>query len=349
MPGKGATIVLCIVALCVGGGTYSYKMRLLGFAQRPGERHNRNTIVVEVARGSTPAAIGAVLEERGVITDRKLFTSWLRFVDGSAASLKSGTYELSPSMSPEEIVGMLQRGRDYEVRITIPEGLRKEEVAAIISAGGFGDVDDVLEVMNDPSLIADFGVPSVGADGNPGVPGGIDGYLFPETYGFAPNTPIDQILKRMRRQLDSVVDAKMRARMEVLGWDLHKALTLAAIIEEETAQTSERAHISSVFHNRLRKGMKLQTDPTVIYACEDYHGVIKKRHLQQEHPYNTYVIPGLPPGPIAQPGKAAIVAALNPTKTNDLFFVAMGDSGQHVFCADLECHTAAAQRYLSTR
>jgi len=341
MPGRGATIVLCVIALFVGGGFYAFKMRLLGFAQRPGERHNRNTIVVEVPRGSTPDEIAALLEDRGVITDQKSFARWLRF-DGLASSLKAGTYELSPSMSPEEIVGMLQRGRDYEVRLTIPEGLRKEEVAAIISAGGFGSVDDIIEVMNDPSLVADFGVPR-------DVPGGIDGYLFPETYAFAPTTPIDQILKRMRRQLDNVIDNKMRARMEALGWDLHTTLTLAAIIEEETAQTSERAHISSVFHNRLRKGMKLQTDPTVIYGCSDYDGVIKKRHLQQEHPYNTYVIEGLPPGPIAQPGKAAIIAALNPSKSSDLFFVAMGDTGKHVFCADLQCHTTAAQQYLATR
>ena len=341
MPGRGATIALCVVALFVGGGVYASKMRLLGFAQRPGERHNRNTVVVEVPRGSTPAEIGALLEDRGVISDRRLFASWLRF-DGLALSLKAGTYELSPSMSPEEIVGVLQRGRDYEVRLTIPEGLRKEEVAALIAAGGFGSVDDIIDAMNDPSLIADFGVAR-------DVPGGIDGYLFPETYTFAPTTPIDQILKRMRRQLDNVVDDTMRARMAALGWDLHTTLTLAAIVEEETAQTSERAHISSVFHNRLREGMKLQTDPTVIYGCSDYEGVIKKRHLQQEHPYNTYVIAGLPPGPIAQPGKAAIIAALNPTKTTDLFFVAMGNSGMHVFCANLACHTAAAQQYLATR
>lgn len=348
MPGRGATIVLCIVAVLIGGGLYAFKMRLLGFAQTPSARHRRDTIVVEVARGSTPAEVGALLENHGVITDRKLFVRWVKH-ENATALLKAGSYELSPSMSPAEIVAELQRGRDHEVRFTVPEGLRKEEVAAIIAGAGFGSIDDVIAVINDPAIVASFGVPAVGADGSRGVPGGIDGYLFPDTYQFVPGTPVDQILKRMRRRLDTVVDSSMRARMEVLGFDLHKTLTLAAIIEEETAVTSERAHISAVFHNRLRKGMKLQTDPTVIYACDDYDGVIKKRHLQQRHPYNTYVIPGLPPGPIAQPGKAAIVAALNPTTSSDLFFVAMGDSGKHIFCPDLQCHTAAAKQYLATR
>ncbi len=346
---KVATTVLCGVALLLGGGLYLWKMRLLDFAQRPSRQHDFSSKLVEVPLGSTPAQVGALLAQQGVVDDEKTFARWLQYVDGSAASLKAGTYEVSPSMTPREIVEMLVRGRDHEVRFTVPEGLRKEEVAKIIADAGFGTVDDIVATMERPELKAHFGVPQVGADGTHGVPGGVEGYLFPDTYQFAPGTPVEQILKRMRRRLEEVLNDKLRARMDELGWDLHKALTLAAIIEEETGKSSERAHISSVFHNRLNKGMKLQTDPTVIYACDDYDGVIKKKHLQREHPYNTYLIPGLPPGPIAQPGKAAIVAALFPTKSKDLFFVAMGDSGTHVFCPDLACHTQAAQQWQDTR
>ncbi|HEY1098143.1 MAG TPA: endolytic transglycosylase MltG, partial [Myxococcota bacterium] len=274
---RGVTVLLCLVALVGGGALYAYKMRLLGFAHAPGQRHNRDTIVVEVPRGATPAEIGALLEQHGVVSDRALFAGWVKS-ENAASSLKAGTYELSPSMTPAEILDTLLRGRDYEVRFTVPEGLGKRDVAMIIAAAGFGDVDDIVAVMDSPALQADFGVPATGADGNPGVPGGIEGYLFPDTYQFAPGTPIDQILKRMRRRLDNMIDEPMRQRMAALGWDLHTTLTMAALIEEETARGDERAHISAVFHNRHKKGMKLQTDPTVVYGVDDYNGVIKKRH-----------------------------------------------------------------------
>ena len=173
-------------------------------------------------------------------------------------------------------------------------------------------------------------MPSTGADGQDGVPGGIEGYLYPDTYQFPKGTKAKTILMRMRKNLDDVFDARLTKRMEELGCTQHKVLTLAAIVEKETGQGFERPLISRVFHNRMATGMKMQTDPTVIYGIKDYDGNIRKKDLLTPHPYNTYTIKGLPPGPIASPGKAAIEAALFPAEGTMKYFVSKND-GTHIF------------------
>lgn len=149
----------------------------------------------------------------------------------------------------------------------------------------------------------------------------------------------------MRNRLDEVMDGRLTRRMQDRGLDLHAVLTLASLVEKETGAAHERPHIAGVFFNRLRKKMKLQTDPTSVYGVADHDGTISRSDLQRDHPYNTYVIPGLPPGPIAQPGLAAIKAVLWPDTTDDLFFVARGASGEHEFCPTLACHNDAVQRW----
>ncbi len=332
------TALVVVGGLAAGGALYSYRGTLIAFGSATFGGKGQ-TVSVTIPKGAGPQKIAQILEDKGVIGDAKLFQRWLRYIAKKQAALKAGEYELAPGMSPEEIVAVLEKGIPPEVRFTVPEGLRKEEVAAVIAGAGFGDKDAIIQVMNDPRLIRDFGVPS-------GVPGGVDGYLFPDTYQFPKGTSPEKILRRMRARLDDVIDDKMKARMKEIGWDLHKTLTLAAIVEKETGQKSERPRISAVFHNRLERGMKLQTDPTVIYGIPNYDGNIRKSDLLRDHPYNTYVIPGLPPGPIAQPGLEAIKAALWPLKgSNDLYFVAKGDSGEHQFCPTLECHNAAVQKW----
>jgi UPF0755 protein len=337
-------VVLCVLALVAGGGAYVYRARLIEFAglARSSEKATKTYVL---ARGTSPKKVAQQLEELGVVADGEKFWRWMHYVAKNDGTLKAGTYELSPSMTPEQLVAEMQTGRQVEVKFTIPEGLRKEEVAAIIAGAGFGSRDEILKAMNDPALVRAFGVPDKGADGQDGVPGGVEGYLFPDTYQFPKGTELSTILKRMRARLDEVVDERMKKKMTALGWNLHKTLTLAAIVEKETGAREERPHISSVFHNRMKRGMKMQTDPTVIYGIPNYNGNIRKSDLLREHAYNTYVIPGLPPGPIAQPGRAAIEAALFPTNADDVFFVAMGDSGRHQFCPTLECHNAAVQKW----
>jgi UPF0755 protein len=339
------TIILLIAAMVAGGVLYMTREKLLAFAVAPKSAETKDTVYVTIPKGAGPKQIAGILEEKGVIGDATLFYRWVRFVAKKQAALKAGEYELSPSMTPEEIVKLLEVGKPPEMKLTIPEGLRKEEVAALIEAAGFGKKETILAVMNDPATVKAFGVPDVGADGQNGVSGGIEGYLFPDTYQFPKGVPPEKILKRMRARLDEVFDDKMKARMTEMGWPLHKVLTLAAIVEKETGAKEERPRIAAVFHNRIKRGWKMQTDPTVIYGIPGYDGNIRKSDLLREHPYNTYVIKGLPPGPIAQPGVEAIKAVLWPMETDDVFFVAKGDSGEHQFCPTLECHNAAVQKW----
>jgi UPF0755 protein len=343
------TMLLLVAALAFGAALSFYRDELLAFATRPssapGEDAGERKITIVIPKGAGPRQIAGILEEKGVIGDATLFYRWVRFVAKKQNAMKAGEYELSPRMSPEQILALLEVGKPPELRFTIPEGLRKEEVAAVIAAAGFSTKEKILEAMNDPALVAAFGVPDKGAAGQDGVPGGVEGYLFPDTYQFPKSATPVQILKRMRARLDEVLDDKMRARMSEMGWDLHKVLTLAAIVEKETGAKEERPRIASVFHNRMKRGMKMQTDPTVIYGIPNYDGNIRKSDLLRDHPYNTYVIAGLPPGPIAQPGIEAIKAVLWPLETKDLYFVAKGDSGEHQFCPTLECHNAAVQKW----
>lgn len=342
--GAGAA-VLFLALLIIVAATAAHYGTLLAFARSPsplrtGGKGSDDAVSVVIPNGATPQEIARILANKGVIGDAQLFHRWVRFVAKKQDAMKAGEYELSPSMTPEQILALLTSGTQAEVRVTIPEGLRKEEVAAVLAEAGLSTKERLLDAMNDPLTIAAFGVPG-------DVPGGVDGYLFPDTYRFHKNATPEKILRRMRERLDDVVDAEMKLRMRELGWDLHKTLTLAAIVEKETGAAAERPRISAVFHNRMKRGMKMQTDPTVIYGIplEKYDGNIRRADLQRAHPYNTYVIDGLPPGPIAQPGRDAIRAALWPAQSDDVFFVARGDSGEHEFCPTLDCHNAAVQKW----
>jgi UPF0755 protein len=341
--GAGAA-VLFVALLIIVAAAAAHQGTLIAFARTPrtaraaGDGSDVVSVVVPV--GANADDIARILAKKGVIGDARLFQRWVRFVAKKQNAMKAGQYELSPSMSPEQILALLTAGKQPEVQVTIPEGLRKEDVAALLAQAGLSTTEELLAAMNDRKTIAAFGVPA-------NVPGGVDGYLFPDTYRFHKNAPPERILRRMRERLDDVVDDAFAHRMRALGWTLHETLTLAAIVEKETAVASERPRISAVFHNRLARGMKLQTDPTVIYGIprSTYDGNIRRADLQRAHPYNTYVIHGLPPGPIAQPGREAIRAALWPAESDDVFFVARGDSGAHEFCPTLDCHNAAVQKW----
>jgi UPF0755 protein len=271
-------VVVLLAAFAGGAGFYVWN----DIAQVGGERVSAAdvpAITVVVEKGMGPTAIARLLVEKGLIADEKRFVRYLRFVAKRGSALKAGEYQLSPSMTVDALIDELSTGRVKEQRFTVREGLRKEEIARIIADAGFSSVDDILREMNSSARVVAFGVPKVGAGGQNEVPGGIEGYLFPDTYQFPNGTKPGVILDRMRARLDEVIDDKMRARMAEIGWDLHKVLTLAAIVEKETGQAFERPHIASVFTNRLRLKMKLQTDPTVIYGIKNYDGNIRRSDL----------------------------------------------------------------------
>lgn len=335
-------VLVAVAAFFFGALFAAFRAELVAFGRRPGGRDVGARIVVTIERGSSPAVVGAVLEDHGVVADGRDFARWLVRVAKAEHTIKAGTYALSPEMTPEEILAELQKGLQHEVRVTIPEGFDQLQIADVLSEAGFGEVDDILEVMTDPEFIAECGVPD-------DVPGGVEGYLFPDTYQFPPGTPVRRILRRMRARLDEVLDDDVKAKMQARGMTLHQTLTMASLVEEEAAVARERRRIAGVFHRRLRKGMKLQTDPTVLYGMAprdpEQPRRIRKSDLQREHAYNTYTNTGLPPGPISSPGLASIRAAVTPDADDSLFFVARGD-GTHEFCATLACHEDAVARFI---
>jgi UPF0755 protein len=341
---KTLAALVVLFAAFVGGAAFYVWNDLSRVGAESFRPDDTARVPVVVEKGMGPSGIARLLVEKGIIGDETRFVRYLRFIAKKSSALKAGEYLLSPSMTGDALIDELSTGRVAEQRFTVREGLRKEEIAKIIADAGFGTVDEIVREMNSSARVKAFGVPTTGAGGQSGVPGGIEGYLFPDTYQFPKGTKPGVILDRMRARLDEIVDDKMRARMSEIGWDLHKVLTLAAIVEKETGQPFERPHIASVFTNRLKLKMKLQTDPTVIYGIKNYDGNIRKSDLLEPHPYNTYTIPGLPPGPIASPGREAIMAALFPDAANDLFFVSRND-GTHIFCPTLDCHNAAVQQW----
>lgn len=289
--------------------------------------------IVVLPAGKGFSGVVKNLVKGGVVQDPRRFRRLARVL-GVDRRMKAGEYRFSSAMSPLEILGKLARGDVLLHGLTIPEGWTVREIAVLAGKKGIGDARDLLSQALSPEYAAGRGVGG----------GTLEGYLFPDTYYFPRNTPADRILQTMLARFEEVFLPSWAERARGLNLSRHQLVTLASIIEKETGAAEERPIISSVFHNRLKRGMKLQSDPTVIYGIPDFDGNITRRHLDTPTPYNTYQIGGLPPGPIASPGKASLEAALFPRETAFLYFVARGD-GTHHFSASLEEHNEAVRRY----
>jgi UPF0755 protein len=251
--------------------------------------------------------------------------------------LKAGEYEFSGALTPEQVIQKIASGQVKQYHFTVPEGLRVEEILDIVSASELKlDRAKLEALLHDPTFLRTAQVPAKQ----------IEGFLFPDTYTFTHSANEEAVLAKMvSRALEEYRKFDANRSPEV-HFGVLETFTLASIIEKETGAPEERARISCVFHNRLRQGIKLQTDPTVLYAMKlirgRYINNITSEDLRTEHPYNTYTTYGLPPGPIASPGAAAIEAALHPLNCKDLYFVSKND-GSHIFCPDLKCHNAAVE------
>jgi UPF0755 protein len=236
-------------------------------------------------------------------------------------------------------------GRNQSFQVTFKEGQTLVDLANNLDHIGLVTKNEFLIAMTSDEIVHFIGAPNASMRrGLENDVGGIEGYLFPDTYFFEKNDSAKGIIKKMHAKLVTLFDDKMLARIDEIKLSLHQLLTLASIIEKETGDQSERPIIASVYHNRLRRGMRLQADPTVIYGIKNYDGKIRKSDLLTYHPYNTYKIQGLPPGPIAAPGLAAIRAALWPNDTRYLYFVSRND-GSHVFCENIVCHNEAVRKW----
>ncbi len=295
-------------------------------------------VVVEIPPGSSPRAVVRALARAGVLADDELAWRYVRWVKKDPRPFKAGEYAFAGPLTPDQALERVYRGEIRLYRFTIPEGLRAEEAAALVEKSGLATAEAFLLLARDPAVARALGAPF----------DSLEGYLFPDTYAFAKGVTARQIVEAMVRRFREAYAAAEAGRGPGISLGEAEAVTLASIVEKETGQVSERPRISCVFHNRLSRRMRLQTDPTVMYATYLRTGRwsrnISKADLLTPHPYNTYTTAGLPPGPIASPGAAALAAALAPATCGDLFFVSRND-GTHVFCPDLACHEAAVRAW----
>jgi UPF0755 protein len=294
--------------------------------------------LVEVTPGSSPRAVVRLLARSGVLSDDRTAWLYVRWLRRDPRPFKAGQYAFAGALRPDEVLERIYKGEVKLYRFTVPEGLRIEEIAEIIERSGLAKAEDVERLARDPAFASALDVPFPT----------LEGYLFPDTYAFAWGVTPQRILESMVRRFREVLAAAEAKRPPTALLSERELVTLASIVEKETGQPDERPRIACVFHNRLKKGMRLQTDPTVMYATFLRTGRwsknISKADLLAPHPYNTYSIAGLPPGPIANPGAAAVEAVLSPSDCKDLFFVSKND-GTHTFCPDLKCHNAAVQQW----
>lgn len=321
---------LCAVAFL---GLAGFGLWLWSYAVTPMPMREGANLHVLIPPKTSLAGIQNILAENGVIPPGRGFY-FLARVSRLSQRLQAGEYLFSPGQTPDQILRVLAAGSTVRWSVTIPEGANIYQLADILAEGGWGERDLFLELVRDPDILARHGVRAAS----------LEGYLFPDTYqllrGQNPREIIGLMVERGRQVRQELGDLRDNA----LGLSPHEVLTLASIVEKETAAPEERPLIAQVFLNRLQQSMRLQTDPTVIYGLADFDGNLTRKDLETPSPYNTYLINGLPPGPIANPGRAAIAAVLHPASESYLYFVSKND-GTHYFSRDLAEHNRAVLKY----
>ena len=328
---KLAVIALTLV-LSITAGCALFLSSLYNFAESPSGPGN-GIFFFNINPGDSFSTVAENLHNKNIVEDIFRFRIYA-YINKKDRAIKAGEYQISPSMTPEEILGKFVAGKVYLYKLTIPEGVNISQIGDIIEKSGLCAKKRFIAKAMDKTFAEEMHMPHKS----------FEGYLFPETYYFPKNVLPQKIIKTMVSRFKSIMGDEWKRRAEEIGLSVHEVVTLASIIEKETGTPSERPIISSVFHNRLKKGMRLESDPTVIYGIKDFDGDIKRKHLREETPYNTYVIKGLPPGPIASPGYESLKAALHPAKTSYFFFVAKGD-GTHYFSRNYNEHLLAVRKY----
>jgi UPF0755 protein len=317
-----AAAVLVLAAAAIGGWLYLN----LG---RPYKGYAEAEQFVDIPQGAGPASMGRRLEAAGVVRSAAAFrlAVWAR---GAGQRLQAGEYRFDRPLSPAAVVDKIARGEVYLQPITFREGLTIRQMAALFESKGLGDAPAFVEAAGDPSAIREL---------DPSAPD-LEGYLFPDTYALPRHITAPQLVARMVAGFKQALTPEIRQQAAARGVSLRELVTLASLVEKETARAEERPIVAAVYVNRLRIGMGLQCDPTVIYALEragQYTGNLTRENLRFDSPYNTYRYAGLPPGPIAAPGQASLAAAANPADVPYLYFVSRND-GSHVFATTLDEH-----------
>ena len=326
---KWLAIIFCSAVLVVSVWA---AVALNRYAGTPGPGPERR-VIFAITPGETFDPLTSRLEAEGVIADPAKFKILAR-IKGYDKKLKAGEFELSSTMTPNQILDVMVNGKSYLHRLTIPEGFTARQIADEIAAQGLGSSDEFLKLVTDPRTAARLGIDAQT----------LEGYLFPDTYFFPKGVNPTAIAEKMVDHFKEEFRPEWYERAREMKFTVNQVVTLASIIEKETGDAAERPLISSVFHNRLKRHMRLESDPTVIYGIKKFDGNIKRRHLKTPTAYNTYIIRGLPPGPIASPGRASIEAALYPAQTNYLFFVSKKDH-THYFSTTIAEHNKAVRKY----
>ena len=299
-------------------------------------RYQGENKIFKIASGEGFSSINNRLYKEGFIKSAKIFYRYAQFND-LIMKFKKGTYRVLPGMNMIEMAHMFTSGHSIYIKTTIPEGKNIYQIAGILKSNGvISSKQDFIDLCKDPVFLGGLGIKGPSCEG----------YLFPNTYQFYPLSPLKDVIKTFYGTFNKYTRKLDFSQTKLSPYEV---IILASIVEKETGAPWERAIIAGVFHNRLKKGMRLQSDPTTIYGIwENYRGNLKKRHLLQKTPYNTYKLSGLPVGPIANPGSASIEAVLRPQKHSYLYFVSQND-GTHVFSKNYKDHQKAVRKYQKKR
>lgn len=307
-------------------------LTLRHYAQQPAGQLPQK-VIIAIPAGQSLKTTTEALFKNGIITSPFKFNLVAR-LKGYDKRLKAGEYALSASMAPVQILEKLVKGEVELYKITIPEGFNIYQIADLIAEAGVAQSSNFIEAATNADLAHKN---SINAET-------FEGYLFPETYYFPKKTKVEKIISTMVDRFWKVFNSVWQERADQLGFSIHQIVTLASIIEKETGAPFERPVISSVFHNRLKKKMRLESDPTVIYGLKNFDGNLKRAHLETPTPYNTYKIKALPVGPIANPGAKSLEAALYPADTKFIYFVSKKNK-THQFSTNLKDHNQAVRKY----
>jgi UPF0755 protein len=324
--------VLMLFVLLAGGAAAVMYMRV----NQPYRGYEGAEQFVEIPQGVGSVGIGDRLVAAGVIRDRSTYRTVV-WMTGKGRHLKAGDYRFDRAMTPFAVIDKIARGEVHVIQVTFPEGLTMTEMAKIFDSSGLGPASSFLDAAKDPSPIRAL---------DPAA-NDLEGYLFPETYALPRRTDAAKLVRLMLAAFNDAFTPELRAAAAARRLSVRQTVTLASIVEKETAKPEERPIVAAVYSNRLRLGMPLQCDPTVIYALQragTFTGNLRRDDLAFDSPYNTYRYPGLPPGPIASPGKASLEAVVRPADVEYVYFVSRND-GSHEFARTLDEHNRNVQKY----
>jgi UPF0755 protein len=318
-------VVVFLVAIAGAGGWWIYSQVV-----EPYRGYEGQEVFVDIPSGSGPARIGEQLVGAGVVRDPNIFRAAL-LISGRARALKAGEYRFTQPMHALDVIDKIARGDVYKRLLTFREGLTIQEMAQVFEEKGFGTRAEFAKAAMNAPLVHDL---------DPAARD-LEGYLFPETYSLPRATPASDVVAQMVAGFKNALTPEMRTAAASANLSVRQLVTLASLVEKETGAGDERPLVSAVYRNRLKLRMPMQADPTVIFALQKagtYSGNLTREHLRElDSPYNTYKYAGLPPGPIAAPGRASLQAAATPADVDYLYFVSRND-GTHVFASTLAEH-----------